>query len=75
MVFRVELPAGAEGSLELFDVAGRRVRSFAVDGAQPVQSVLWDGTDDSGRLQMPGVYFMRLESEGMIRTIRGVLLR
>ena len=47
--------------LELFDLAGRRVRSL-VSGVLPAGEVSreWDGRDEAGHGVHPGVYFVRL---------------
>jgi hypothetical protein len=49
--------------LEVWDVAGRRVRTL-VDGVREAgpQSVRWSGGDDAGRTVGAGVYFVRLQS-------------
>jgi hypothetical protein len=51
--------------LEVFDTAGRKVRTL-VDGAAGAgrQTVVWDGRDDHGSDVSAGVYFCRLESAG-----------
>ena len=66
---RFELAAGAEVTVELFDVAGRRVRELPPTrfGAGP-HRVAWDGRDDAGGSLPPGVYFARLTADGRIRT-------
>ena len=46
---------GVSGVVEVFDVAGRRVRILAGE-AEPTS---WDGRDDGGRDLPPGVYFLR----------------
>lgn len=47
--------------VEIYDAAGRSIRSFAlVDGA----SVTWPADDHQGRRVAPGVYFVKLEAAG-----------
>jgi flagellar hook assembly protein FlgD len=60
--------------LELFDVAGRRVRSIwarALDSGE--HTLLWDGRDADGRRAPAGVYFFRLQAPDIDR--RGKLTR
>jgi flagellar hook assembly protein FlgD len=47
--------------IELFDLAGRRIRPLH-DGPLPAgnQTVTWDGHDEHGAPAAPGVYFARL---------------
>jgi hypothetical protein len=55
---------GSTASLAIYDLGGRRVRSFfdgrAVDGAD---EVVWNGADDGGRRVASGVYYVRLVVE------------
>jgi photosystem II stability/assembly factor-like uncharacterized protein len=64
---RIELATSRDGRLRLqvFDVAGRRVRTL-VDEVRPAgrRSVAWDGTDDSGSSLPSGVYFYSFETGG-----------
>lgn len=58
------VPKGGDGGiyLDVFDITGRKVRTLD-SGFKTVGTyeVLWDGTDDSGRLLANGVYIYRLE--------------
>jgi hypothetical protein len=64
------LPAGAEVSLTVFDIAGRRVSALS-EGWYPAgtQTVVWD----LGGLAR-GVYFVRLFAAGAVQT-HSILLR
>jgi hypothetical protein len=57
------LPEDDEVTLELFDIAGRRVARLLERSPQEsgFHTVTWPGTDDEGRHLAPGVYFYRLE--------------
>ena len=70
------LPVAGAARLEVFDAAGRRVRSL-VGGVQDagVHDATWTGTDDSGRRAGSGVYFVRLVTGEGTLTRRVVLLR
>jgi hypothetical protein len=70
----VELAEAAAVRLELFDLAGRRVRSLA-DRTLPAGPtvIAWDGREESGARARPGVYFARLATAAGDRTARVLL--
>ncbi len=70
------LPSEGRASLALYDVAGRRVRTWpaASFGAGP-QRVEFDGRDDRGHALAAGNYLLRLDAAGRIATTRWVRLR
>ncbi|MCP4546893.1 MAG: T9SS type A sorting domain-containing protein [bacterium] len=67
---------GMKISLEIFDVAGRKVRTL-VDGFQtPGQhKIVWQGDDDAGKPVVSGVYFYRLEGDDFRETRKMMLLK
>jgi hypothetical protein len=71
------VPQDGPTDLAIFDVTGRRVRTFH-DGATlsrgPYQ-LFWDGRDDRGVRVGNGVYTLHLRSGGEARTERMVYLR
>ncbi|HMB68994.1 MAG TPA: FlgD immunoglobulin-like domain containing protein, partial [bacterium] len=73
---RFGLPRGAEHSLAVYDVSGRRIRVLSQGfGTEGAHRAVWDGRDGAG-LHMPsGVYFLRLSSPGGDRVERAVMLR
>jgi hypothetical protein len=72
----VENPVAGRVTIDLFDVAGRRVRSL-FDGvlAPGVTHLAFDGLDDVAQPLASGVYFARASGEGMTATARIVLVR
>jgi hypothetical protein len=68
-------PAGVGGrqSIQLFDVAGRRVRALDV-GTGPGGKIQWDGRDAEGRSVPAGLYYARLLSGSVHAQTRLVLL-
>jgi len=62
--------------LDVFDVAGRQVRQLA-DRVYPsgAHRVNWDGRDDSGETLSAGVYFYRLNVDGVEATRRAMLVK
>jgi hypothetical protein len=61
------LPERARGTIRIFDVNGRLVRSLPV--TQSAGSVVWDARDDDGRLVAPGVYSATLTLPSGLATI------
>ena len=74
---RVEfaLPRAGPARLEVFDLAGRRVRVLADGSHEPGRyAIPWDGTDGDGRKLAAGVYVLRLDAAGRVLTRRVVRL-
>jgi hypothetical protein len=72
----IGLPAAAAVEIEVFDVAGRRVRAQSL----PQQAAGWrrigfDGRDDAGRPLSSGVYFCRVTAGGETITRKMVIAR
>jgi len=61
---------------EVLDARGRRVRRLDGLARTPGEHRLaWDGRDDAGRLLPPGVYLVRVESQGEARVQRAIHVR
>ncbi len=73
---RFEVPARGPARLDVYDAAGRRVRTL-VDEVLPAgeQRVAWDGRDSGGRPVAAGVYFYRVEAGGERQARRMVRIR
>ncbi len=60
---RFTLPEARPVSLDVFDVAGRRIRSLVRGPLGPgAHTVVWDGTSDHGERVSSGVFFYRLSA-------------
>jgi sugar lactone lactonase YvrE len=53
---RLETTQGVSVQGKIFDISGRRVRSFQTVGSS---QLFWNGRDEKGNLVKPGVYFVR----------------
>ncbi|MDM7916163.1 MAG: M1 family aminopeptidase, partial [Candidatus Eisenbacteria bacterium] len=73
ILFRA-LPGGPT-RVEVFDVAGRRVREVETVTAAGPQIVRWDGEDSRGGAVASGVYFVRVSGPGGAREARVVIAR
>jgi len=70
-----ELPTAATVRVDVYDAAGRLVRTL-LDGARAPgrHSLAWDGDDHAGRGVASGVYFVRLRVDGAVVDTRKMLL-
>jgi len=75
MTIAFALHVSATVALDVYDVAGARVRELVHRQFDPGEhSVRWDGTGDGGDAVAPGIYFVQLRAEGVCRTQK-VLIR
>ena len=70
------VPETGSVTLGIYDTGGRLVRTL-VNGIQPHGEHVrtWDGLNDDGASVSSGVYHVRLQSKGRVRTKKAVLLR
>ena len=74
--FSVTTPRATEESIEVFDVAGRRVRHADLGRVrEPWRQVSFDGRDDAGHLLPSGVYFYRVHAGNETATKKMVIAR
>ncbi len=74
--FEIGLPVSADISVDVFDVAGRRVSTLAVRGANAGWNrIPFAGRDDHGRALASGVYFYRVAAAGSTITRKLVIAR
>jgi subtilisin family serine protease len=65
-----------ELTVSVFDIAGRRIRVLAASAFDPGEyTVSWDARDDRGEKVSAGIYFARLEGNGIDETRKMVLLQ
>ena len=75
-VFDLELARDAHVSVDVFDVAGRRVRAIDLGRVSAgSQRLAFDGLDEIGRPLASGVYFYRVASGGAVTTRKIVIVR
>ena len=72
---RVASPAPRDATLEVFDVAGRRVRTSRFALREGWQNVSFDGNDDAGRHLASGVYFYRIRSGVEVKSSKMIIRR
>lgn len=71
-----QLDRASDVEVDVFDAAGRRVRTLS-SGALGAGShtLTWDGADDAAQRSAVGVYFVRVKSDGESRTRKVVLTK
>ncbi|MEO0184839.1 MAG: C25 family cysteine peptidase [candidate division WOR-3 bacterium] len=64
-------------SMKIYDITGRVVKSFNLESCilNHASGIIWSGDDDTGRKLPAGVYFIRLETDGLNKIEKTVLLR
>ncbi len=68
------LPAAQQVSLEVYDILGRQVAQLLnANLAAGVHTVIWNGTDHTGRSVSSGIYFYALQGDGF-RLVKKMLL-
>lgn len=61
---RCFLPCGESAAYDIYNMQGKRVRSFSVPGKAGQGVLVWDGRDGLGKAVVSGLYFGRLQTSG-----------
>ncbi len=71
-----DLPRATHVALHVYDVAGRLVRTLVDDDlAASSHTVVWNGTDSSGRQMASGIYYYQLVTDEVSFTRKMTLLK
>ena len=62
-------------TVDVYDLAGRRVRSLSGDAPSGPVTVSFDGRDSAGREMASGTYLYQVRADGVVRTGRMSLVR
>ena len=72
----IQMPRDGTLAIDVYDVAGRSVRSQRIGGHSAGRATLrFDGRNDAGHDLPSGVYFYRVSANGETATQRMVILR
>jgi hypothetical protein len=74
-VIVLSVPAGGNGLLEIYDIGGRRVQQYRINGLESRQRIIWDGCDYAGHEVKSGLYFYRLTAGDKSITEKMILLK
>jgi hypothetical protein len=73
---RYQLAAEGAMHLEIYDTVGRLVRRLADGTADPGSRIAtWNGEDESGRRTPAGIYYARLRTESVSKSVPLILIR
>jgi hypothetical protein len=75
-VIRYDLPLGGLVNVSLYNMAGQKVATL-VDGEMEAgsHSVAWNARDANGEILASGLYLYRMETGGVVKTRKLVLMR
>jgi gingipain R len=73
--FNISNEQNEQAELAIYNLRGQKVKTFLINSStdQPINSVTWNGEDDSGKPVSSGIYFYKLKS-GNLRKIKKMLL-
>jgi hypothetical protein len=71
----VGLPSAGTITVDVYDVAGRRVRELATDGVKGWQGIALTGVDGRGAPLASGVYFYKIHAGGETLTRKMLIAR
>jgi len=70
------IPSKQDVSLEIFDMAGRKIRKVNMAGAEKGNHIIkWSGLNQNGNLVSAGIYFYRLSTSSFSMTKKMILLK
>ena len=73
---KFELAKSSNVELEIFDIAGRKIKTLVNEFKTPgVYKVKWNGTDNAGNKVATGVYFYKLKAGNVLQTKKMVMMK
>jgi hypothetical protein len=73
-VISYQLPELSKITLKIYNISGQQIRTLVNENqAEGKHSVIWDGTDNSGRKVSQGVYFYQLKAGNGFSNIKKLL--
>jgi hypothetical protein len=74
-VMRFDLKEESDWSLNVYNIAGQTVRTFAGHSTASQVQVAWDGADESGNAVASGMYFYRVNAKDFSATRKMTLMK
>lgn len=70
-----EILDGDAARLDIYNLAGQRIRSFEIERTPGWHETVWDGTNDRGQVQATGMYVTRLTIGSMVTTNKMTMVK
>ena len=70
-----DLPERADWSVEIFNIAGQRLRAFSGSDPAGRYHISWDGTDDFGNEAGSGIFLYRLRAGEFVDSKKMIMLK
>jgi len=62
--------------IDIYNLKGQHIREFKIQNLHnKINSVVWDGTDSSGKVMSSGIYFYRLTFGNQVLTKKAILMK
>lgn len=71
----LSLPVASQYTLDIYNIAGQKIRTFSGFNEAGVVNLVWDGTDASGSTVASGVYFYTVKAGDFSASKRMVMLK
>jgi hypothetical protein len=71
----LDLPVASNYTLEIYNIAGQKVRAYNGFSEAGVVEIMWDGKDASGSVVASGVYFYKMVAGDFSATKRMIMLK
>ncbi len=71
--FEVQLKAGEQGEVNIYNVTGQVIKTMKVD--EGIQQINWDGKDKHGNSCGSGIYFYKLSTPSVSQTKKMVIFK
>ncbi|MFC1897957.1 right-handed parallel beta-helix repeat-containing protein [Candidatus Cloacimonadota bacterium] len=71
------IPEESDAELLIYNIKGQKVKTYLINSStdQPINSVTWNGTDDSNKPVSSGIYFYKLKSGNFDKTRKMLLIK
>ena len=77
ITFELNTESSKNTELEIYNLKGQKVKSFLINPStvQPINSIIWNGTDDNDQPVSSGIYFIKLKNGNSEATKKIMLMK
>ncbi len=71
-----KLAKNASAQVDIYNIKGQQIRTLYNGSLKSgINRIAWNGTDDNGKATGTGIYFARIQSQGMVKTVKMMLIK